>query len=230
MNNCKNFTKVVSTLGFCALLSTTAYAGTSDSVFAIGAKVGTQGIGIEGRSPIAEKLYGRLGVNYLHYNHKDGDSKLNYKGKLTLLTVPLMLDFHPSETSGFRLSLGVAYNGNKVTATATPNKPIALYGNTYSPQQLGTVKSKLTLGNKAAPILSIGYDNSFISESPFSFNAELGAMYSGKPKIKVTATGAAANQTQAIADLDRDANKELRKAKDYLRFFPIISIGFKYNL
>ena len=232
MDNYKNITKVISTLGFCALLSTTNYALANDfdTKFAIGAKVGTTGIGIEGRSPITEKLYGRFGVNYFHYNHKVGDSKLDYKGKLTLLSVPFMLDYHPVETSGFRLSLGVGYNGNKVTATATPNKSITLYGNTYTPQDLGKVTSKLTLGSKIAPILSIGYDSSFISDSSFSFNAELGAMYSGNPKIKVSATGLAANQTHQISDLNRDANKELKKVKNYLRFFPVVTIGFKYNL
>lgn len=78
--------------------------------------------------------------------------------------------------------------------------------------------------------MSIGYDSSFISDSSFSFNAELGAMYSGNPKIKVSATGLAANQTQQISDLNRDANKELKKVKNYLRFFPVVAIGFKYNL
>ena len=227
MKNCRNVIKAVSIIGICTLCSTTSFA--IESRIAIGAKVGTTGFGIEGRSPITENLYGRLGANYFHYNHKVGDSKLDYKGKLTLFSVPLMLDYHPFENSGFRLSLGVGYNGNKVTASATPNKSITLYGNTYTPQELGKVTSKLTLGSKIAPVLSIGYDSSFISDSAFSFNAELGAM-SGNPKIKVSSTGLAANNKQQIDDLNRDANKELKKVKNYLKFYPIISIGFKYNI
>lgn len=232
MRSYKNIgiTKTVSIIGFCALLATSAYARNDDSKIALGAKIGTTGFGIEGRSPITENLYGRLGANYFHYNHKVGDSKLDYKGKLTLFSVPLMLDYHPFENSGFRLSLGVGYNGNKVTASATPNKSITLYGNTYTPQELGKVTSKLTLGSKIAPVLSIGYDSSFISDSAFSFNAELGAMYSGNPKIKVSSTGLTANNKQQIDDLNRDANKELKKVKNYLKFYPIISIGFKYNI
>lgn len=232
MNNYKNTTKVVISLAIPALLSTTSYANVNagDSLLAIGAKVGTTGIGIEGRSPITENLFGRLGANYFQYSNEVGDSKLDYKGKLTLFSVPIMLDYHPVEDSGFRLSVGIGYNGNKVKATAVPNKSITLYGNTYTPAQLGTVTAKLTLGNKIAPIVSIGYDSSFISNSPFSFNAELGAMYSGNPKIKVSATGIAANQHQQISDLNRDANKELKKVKNYLKFFPIIAIGFRYNI
>ena len=85
-----NITKAASILAVSALLSTTAYAGNDDSMFALGAKVGTAGVGIEGRAPIADNLYGRFGVNYLHYNHTLNNGALNYKGKLTLLTVPLI--------------------------------------------------------------------------------------------------------------------------------------------
>ncbi len=224
-----NVTKAVSILAVSALLSTTAYAGNDDSMFALGAKVGTAGVGIEGRAAIADNLYGRFGVNYLHYNHSLDKGSLNYKGKLTLLTVPLMLDYHPFDNSGFRVSAGIAYNGNKVTATAKPNKTVTLYGADYAPEDLGTVKSKLTLGSKIAPIVSIGYDSSFISESSWSFNAEAGVMYSGKAKIKVSATGLAANDQEVIGDLNRDANKSLNKVKKYLKFFPIVSVGIKYN-
>ena len=224
-----NITKAASILAVSALLSTTAYANNNDSMVALGAKIGTAGVGIEGRAPIADNLYGRFGVNYLHYNHSLDKGSLNYKGKLTLLTVPLMLDYHPFDNSGFRVSAGVAYNANKITATAKPNKTVTLYGHNYSKAELGTVKSKLTLGNKIAPIVSIGYDSSFISDSSWSFNAEAGVMYSGKAKIKVSATGVAANQQQKIDDLNRDANKSLNKVNKYLKFFPIVSIGFKYN-
>ena len=54
-------------------------------------------------------------------------------------------------------------------------------------------------------------------------------MYSGKAKIKVSATGLAANDQEVIGDLNRDANKSLNKVKKYLKFFPIVSVGLKYN-
>jgi hypothetical protein len=54
-------------------------------------------------------------------------------------------------------------------------------------------------------------------------------MYSGKAKIKVSATGELAKEQEVINDLNRDANKSLDKVKKYLKFFPIVSIGLKYN-
>ena len=101
---------------------------------------------------------------------------------MNLLTVPLLLDYHPFPESGFRISAGIAYNDNKVTATATPNKPVTIYNTTYQPASLGTVKAKLTMTNKIAPIFAIGYDSSFINNKSWSFNAEAGIMYQGKEK------------------------------------------------
>ena len=119
--------KVVKTIGAVAIttmMATTSLAsnGINESRVAIGTKIGTTGFGIEGRAPLTESLYGRLGVNYFHYNHSLTKGDLHYKGKLTFLSVPLMLDYHPFEGSGFRLSAGVAYNGNKLNATARPTK------------------------------------------------------------------------------------------------------------
>ena len=154
---------------------------------------------------------------------------LDYKGKLNLLTVPLLFDYHPFPESGFHISAGIAYNDNKVNATATPNKAVRIYNTTYQPAELGTVKAKLTMTNKIAPIVAIGYDSSFINNKAWSLNAEAGIMYQGKEKIKVSATGLAAQQQSTIDDLNRDANAALKRVKKYLKFFPVISIGFKYN-
>jgi hypothetical protein len=53
----------------------------------------------------------------------------------------------------------------------------------------------------------------------WSFNAEAGIMYQGKEKIKVSATGYAAQQQSTIDDLNRDANAALKRVKKYLKFF-----------
>lgn len=246
MRNKKNIIKIASALAISALFSTTTYAqvittsyeevgNARTSVFGLGAKIGTAGIGIEGRVALTEQIYGRLGGNYLSYalSGTESESKVGYKVKLQLLTVPLMIDYHPAADSGFRISAGVAYNGNKVTAKATPSKDVKLYGRTYSPKELGTITTELNLGNKVAPIISIGYDNSFLSGSPFSFNAEIGAMYAGTPKLKTSFSGGTAKaEAQLREDVrrDADADKQLKNAKNYLKFFPVVSIGFKFNL
>jgi hypothetical protein len=233
----RKFTKIFTALTIFILNNVASYAqitDTNNSSFAVGAKLGTTGVGIEAMVPITERFYGRFGVNYFHYHHNRHhkvltNNSLHYKAKLTLLTIPVMLDYHPFDNSGFRLSAGIAYNGNKLTANAKPSNNITLYGHTYTLGELGTVKSTLTLGKKIVPIVTIGYDSSFFSNKPWSFNAEAGVIYSGKAKIKVSTTGIGANNTQLIDDINQDANKHFKKERNLLKFFPIITIGFKYN-
>lgn len=219
-------TKIVVALAT-ALLSTSSYA--SFDKVAAGLNIGTQGFGIEARTPIIENLYGRLGVNYASYTSKANNGVVDFKLKTQLLTVPVMFDYHPADDSGFRLSAGLAYNGNHIEGKASPVSNVTLYGHTYTPAQMGSIKAKLTLGNKIAPILSIGYDSSLVSDSNWSFNTELGVMYSGKAKLKVTASGLLGSNAQMISDLNRDANKGLDKVQKYLKWTPIVSVGLKYK-
>jgi hypothetical protein len=75
------------------ILSCSAYA--MHATVALGPKVSTQGVGVEVRSPLAENFFGRLGLNYFTYKHNLNGSKINLRGELTLLSVPIMLDWHP---------------------------------------------------------------------------------------------------------------------------------------
>jgi len=73
--------------------------------------------------------------------------------------------------------------------------------------------------HKIAPIVSVGYDSSLISEGPFCFNAELGLMYSGKFKI---------TSANPLMDDYKKVINDIKKDK-YFKFFSIISFGIKYS-
>jgi hypothetical protein len=229
-----NFIKLAAIFAATTTLSATAVL--ADPIVAIGPKVGTQGIGIEGRAPVAENTFVRLGANYFKYNHnyKDDDfansgAAVKFKGSLTLLTVPLMVDYHPFDNSGFRVSAGIAYNGNKLDLKASPAQNVKINGNTYTPAQVGSIKGKLKLGSTIGGLLTLGYDSSFVGNNPLSFAFEAGVMYSGQPKLSISATGEVGKQTQFISDLRNDANDAIKSVKNYLRFYPIVSLGVKYS-
>lgn len=224
-----NFIKFFYLILLC-LLSSNIYAEQLGSKLAVGAKIGTMGVGVEGRAVLAQGIYGRAGANYFQFEHKFGAAPIAYKAKLSLFTVPLVLDYHPIDDSGFRLSAGIAYNGNKVTANATPTANATLYGATYSPAALGKIHATLKLGNKIGGIVAIGYDNSLISNEFWSLNAEAGIMYCGKPKLKISADGLLATDKTLIQNLKNDANNKLNRVKNYLKILPILSLGFKINL
>lgn len=216
------------------LTSTIAITSTASAEIpkiAAGLNIGTPGFGAEARTQISDNLYGRLGFNYFKYADTKNSGSIHYDANARLLTVPIMLDFHPIDNSGFRLSAGAAYNGNEINLSAKPAKSVTLNGRTYTASEVGQIKSKLTLGNKIAPIISLGYDNSLIDDSPFSFNAEAGIMYAGNPKLSVSSNGNIddARKAQKLKDIEVNANRGLKSAKKYLKFFPILSVGVKYN-
>lgn len=177
------------------------------SAGALGAKIGSQGIGVEGRTPISRNIFARLGVNYFTYNNNAKNNKIDF----TLLSIPLMLDIHPFDNLGFKLSAGIAYNGNKFKASATKVG-----------DEAGLVTGRLKWDNEFAGIATIGYDGSFHTGSQWSFNCEAGVMYMGDPKISISTTFNDGGKSQ------RDMEEKLNRHKKHLRLYPVLSLGFKY--
>lgn len=221
----KNLKKLPAIIAVSALISSSALADTS--FVAVGLNASSTGIGAEARSPIGEGLYGRIGANYFKYSQNFTDGEIKLKGDLTLLSAPIMLDWHPFE-SGFRISAGVAYNGNKLKAKGTAPSGATINGKPFSATEVGSVTAELTLGNAIAGVASIGYDNSFISDGPLSFNFELGAMYTGKPKLSVSSTGKGGDTF--LKEYKKDADKSFNDIEKYLKLYPIIKVGVKYAI
>jgi len=226
----RNFKKFIKIITASVMLIASWQNASAVSPVAIGPKIGLSGLGLEARVNLADNLYGRLGVNYFTYSFTTKDSALQYKASLTLLTAPLMLDYHPVDGSGFKVSVGIAYNGNKIESKSSPASDLTLYDQIYTPKAVGSVKGTLEFKNKIAPILSVGYDSSLMDISPWSFNAEVGLMYSGKAKLKVSANGLAASVPRFINDLQKDADKGLDSINKYLKYFPVLSIGIKFSI
>jgi hypothetical protein len=222
----KNIKKLSAIIAVSTILSSSAYA--DSSFVAVGLNLSTTGLGVEARSPIAQNIFGRVGINYAKVSKSFTDGPIVQEGDVTLLSAPIMVDWHPFDRSGFRLSAGVAYNGNKVKAKASPVRGVTLGGRFFTPVEIGSITAEITLGNAIAGVLSLGYDSSFIGSGPLSFHFEAGAMYSGKPKLSITSTGI------AKADFERiyraDAEKTFNDIEKYLKFYPIIKVGLKYAL
>lgn len=209
-----------------SIMGANAYAETG--TVAIGPRIGTQGIGAEVIVPVTDNIFARVNGNYFTYKRSLTKGEIDLKAKLTLMSAPLMIDWHPIDDSGFRVSVGVAYNGNELKATGAPSKNVTINGNIYTPGQIGTVNAKLKLGNKVAAIASIGYEGAFVDNGPFSFNCELGAMYTGKPKLTYSANGLGGKTM--LDDIRKDIDKSFDKVEKYMKIYPIISLGFKYAI
>ncbi|MCC2646976.1 MAG: hypothetical protein K0R02_1041 [Rickettsiaceae bacterium] len=226
----KNKLKYLASTALVFLVTSKSAQAEAFQNFAIGPKIGTQGIGLEAKTQVADNVFARLGVNYTKHKADKKINNINAKGSFKSFTVPLMLDYHPFADSGFRLSFGAAYNNSEINLSGYSTDSVTINGRTYTSSQVGTAKAKVKTGSKLAGLATLGYDSALVNSSRMHFNFEAGVMYTAAPKVSVSATGQLSSNSQMLEDLKKDANSSLRKGKRLLRLFPVLSIGFKYSL
>ncbi|WP_263385239.1 hypothetical protein [Granulicella arctica] len=102
---------------------------------------------------------------------------------------------------GFRVSPGLTpYNGDRGTAVATVagGESISVGDGNYVSDPRDSIRAyaAVTLGNKIAPRLTVGWGNMLprAGEHP-SFPLEVGFMYVGRPKLQLTLSGSACDMT-----------------------------------
>jgi hypothetical protein len=216
--------KIALSVASLTLFSAAAFA---DIQVAVGPKIGTLGLGLEAlvaSEEMADVLNLRLGVNAFRYSREIHKDSVKWNGKLNLRTLGAFLDYHPFCNS-FRLSAGPVLNDNNLNLSVTPSQNITINGRTYTPAQVGQAKGKLKF-NKVSPYLGVGYEGAFINESALSFNMEAGVLFQGKAKGNFSANGTLAN-AQLLTDLQSNAEKAANKG--LIRYYPVVSLGFKYR-
>lgn len=198
--------------------------------FAVALRAGTLGAGLDldlGLSPSFDLRVGFAGFNI---NHNIDTSDVNYDGRLKLQTVTGLLDWYPLE-GGFHLTAGVAGNGTKLDVTGEPSRgTYTIDGRTYSSQQLGSLNGELKFGNSVAPYLGLGWGNPAGENGHVHFLFDVGAIYGGTPSVSLTAQcgpaapAGAAICSQAQNDVASEEAK-LRQKADFLRWYPVVSLG-----
>lgn len=192
--------------------------------------LGTTGIGAHLTVPFQQNLNGRFGLNYLKYDFDGNTSSINYDYKLKLNTVDALVDWYPS-ASNFRLTGGIVYNNNEITARGVPGAAgtYTIQGNTYSAATIGSVNGNVDF-RRIAPYLGIGWGNA-VKDKGWSFSSDLGVMFQGKPRSSLTSTGctaAAAICTRLASDLARENAELADDAKDF-RAYPVLRVGVSYK-
>ncbi len=215
------------------------------SAVGVDVKIGADGIGFDVATPLARKWNLRGTGYFFRYNVTITEDYVTYGGNLQLASGGGSLDWYPFNGK-FRLSAGfIAYNGNRITGTATlnPNQSFTLNGTTYyasltdPPHATGS----LYLGSKAAPTFSFGWGNIVPRKANkhFSVPVEIGFAYVGDPKVDLNFIGTTCNEFgTACQDVENNPTfqSDLAAQRDKyrddlsaLRFYPIVSIGFGYK-
>ena len=191
-------------------------------------KAGTLGAGLDISEGISEKLAVRLQANALSHDEDITESAVSYKAELDLRTAGVLLDWHPF-SGVFRVSGGVYWNGNKVTATARPTgSNYELNGTTYTSAEIGSLNGKIDFP-KVAPYVGFGFGSAPKAGSGIAFSFDLGVLYQRNPNVALTV---ACGTTARCAQLQRDVAAEtisLQGDLNDFKFYPVVSFGIGYR-
>ncbi len=193
---------------------------------ALGAKVGTPGLGLELTVGLLDSLNTRVGVNAFTYGYDFEVDDFNYDADLNLFTAMLLADWHLFDND-FRITGGIVLNENEIDAVGTTDKDIVVINDTgYRAAEVGDLKTTISF-NKFAPYFGIGWGNA-VGDNFFNFSIDLGVILSGSPKATLTANGPLASDPDFQRNLAAEAD-DVEKEGENFDIYPIIALGLNFQ-
>ena len=192
-------------------------------------QIGTLGIGVSVAKSIAPQVNGRLGFNFGKLDTSRTDSGISYDSQLNLSSVQLFGDYYPFSSSGFRVTGGLVAQNNTFSVTSKPSNGSYTIDNIqYPASTVGSLTGEYKYANSIAPYVGIGIGKS--TNDGFGFNADLGVMFTGSPKVSLSASNPTFNNDSTTrAGLDRQERQTENDLKGF-NVYPVLSVGVSYGL
>lgn len=199
--------------------------------FGATAGLGTTGAALHFSAPLTNRVNARFGLNGLGYDGDGSTSNVDYRFKLKMANVDALLDYFPAD-GGFRATVGIVYNGNKVDANGRPlgNDTYLLNGHVYPTSTVGSLDGQIEF-RKLAPYLGIGWGNAVSKRNGWGFSSDIGVLFQGSPGTSLTnkgCTASAAVCSIVTADVAVENRALQDKARDF-KAFPVLRIGVSYT-
>lgn len=188
--------------------------------FALGAKAGTTGLGLEASWSVSERVNLRVGYYTFDYGTDLEEDGIEYDGDLRLRNAALFADWHPF-AGRFRISVGGIETGNEFKGAAEDSLDIG--ENTYQ-AAVDTVVG----WDGFAPYLGVGFGNA-VGAGRWTFSMDLGVMFTGSPDVSLNGTvndPALDSQFQEDLAIEEDT---LRAELEDAKYYPVLSLGFAYR-
>ena len=202
------------------------------SGWAIAPEISTLGLGGHLVTRIIPEVNARVGVNAFGLGLDIEDTDANYEGDLNLFNVSTILDIHPSQKSGFKLSGGLVFSGNNVDGTATTDQTIEIGGEEFSFEELGSVDADIDITKSVAPYVGLGWGNAVSESKGFGFWANAGVLFGGSPEVSLSPNLGRDVSPEVQAEIDAAIEAEEADLEDEIGFFkvyPVLSLGFSYQ-
>lgn len=194
--------------------------------WAVGAKLGTLGLGPEIYRSLTPTINVRAGFNTFSFDDSDTQDDVTYDYEVDLNTVGAMLDWHVFN-GGFRLSAGALANGNEISMIAKPTGTYTIGNQTYTAADVGTLTGKVDF-ESVAPYLGLGWGNPVGIGKRMSLNVDIGVLFTGSPVVALGANGALANDATFQTNLERE-EQNLQEEYSDVELFPVAALGLTYQ-
>jgi len=195
----------------------------SSAQVAVGARVGTLGVGAEASFRVNSRIAirGGYGIVPYEFDQEVGDVQYNVEptSKLPNIGVDLSLGM-------IRLGGGLMFFQDSTKLTGVPTGTVTFGGTQYTGAQIGTVRGSLDHGS-AVPYGIIGFGNP--SGTGFGMFLDLGAAFTKKPDLQVTASGPISSSAAFRTDLEEERQDIQDKLDKYFKVWPIVSLGFRFG-
>jgi hypothetical protein len=213
-----------------ALSAGSAAAQTTPGRIAVGANIGTTGVGAEVQVQATPHLTVRGGGDWFNYDSDYSTDTADYAAELDFSTLSAFVDLHPF-ASPFLISGGAYFGGRTIEVVGTPNQNVVVGGVTYTPAQYGRLVGESDFGD-VAPFVGLGWNNAFHTASGWGFKVMAGATFGSDPTVELRREGGTAlppgGQAQFAAEVEAE-ERELEQELEEFKILPVLQLGLSYR-
>jgi len=213
-------------LAVLALALSAGAAAAYDSSFAVGVHGGTTGVGISAKYQVNDYFVLRGDYDHLDYSRDFNSDDVDYDGQLNFKPFTVAVDVHPFQNSFF-VSAGYNTGDRKVKLTARPTGDTEIGGDTYTPEEIGTLTANADLGS-GAPFVGLGFDNTFTASGSLSFRVLAGAIIGKNPELHLSSDGTYASNPLYEESLRRE-EADLQDDLDKVKTYPVLQLGLNWR-
>ncbi|HEY9771937.1 MAG TPA: hypothetical protein V6C71_26130 [Coleofasciculaceae cyanobacterium] len=219
------------------------------SGWAIAPEVSSLGLGGHVVRKITPNFNARIGVNAFKLGINIEETDFDYEGDLNLFNVSSLIDVHPFRSSGFRISGGLIVGNNNIEGTADVSEQVAdglgeveVFGQPIDIRQLivdselATIDTDIDINNSVSPYLGIGGGNAVGEDKGLGFWWNLGVVFGGSPEVEVTSNISDDLPESLREEVETETNRiledeeqDLEDELDFLKIYPVLSLGLSYQ-
>jgi hypothetical protein len=212
-----------------AAAASSAVAQTPGGV-AVGAQVGTTGLGAEVQLRAGRYVTLRAGGDLFRYEEEFDTDDIAYEGELDFTTATAAVDLHPF-ANPFFVSAGAVLGQRTVDVVGRPNRDVVIAGQVVPPPAFGRLVGEADFGG-AAPFVGVGFNNTFTHDGRWGFKVMAGAVFGGDPEVALRREGGdpLPPTVQAQFDIERaQEEQELEEELESFKTLPVVQLGLSYR-